>query len=111
MFRETLSNFPGSPVIPGSGATASNRRVTTLLNECKDCMIGTDEFGLQPYVIYQEKDTDYYKQIFYEDKTSLQKKVDTAKKYNLGGVALWAIGYEGEDMLTPLKDYKNITSF
>jgi spore germination protein YaaH len=74
-------------------------------------MIGTDELGLQPYVIYQEKDTDYYKQIFYEDKDSLKKKVDTAKKYNLGGVALWAIGYEGSDMLTPLKEYKNITSF
>ena len=34
------------------------------------------------------------------------EKIDLAKKYKLGGVALWALGYEDAATLAPLAAYK-----
>jgi spore germination protein YaaH len=48
-----------------------------------------------------------YSQIYYEDETSLKEKLALAGKYHLGGVALWALGYEDNTMLRPLTNYKN----
>jgi spore germination protein YaaH len=55
-------------------------------------------------VIFPEGDT--FHQIYYENIQSLATKLDLAKKYNLGGTALWALGYESSTMLTPLENYK-----
>ncbi|MBI2049380.1 hypothetical protein HYT32_00490 [Candidatus Roizmanbacteria bacterium] len=35
------------------------------------------------------------KQIYYENYESLKAKLDFMKSKNLGGVSLWALGYEG----------------
>lgn len=103
---ETLSATPGSAVIPGTGVTASTRRViTSVLKDCEKCITGVDKESQQPYVIFPDPDNDYYHQIYYEDKDSLAKKLDLARQYNLGGVALWALGYEDADMLEPLREY------
>ena len=40
---------------------------------------------------------DSYHQIFYPDKQSTQVKVQFVKNEGLGGLALWALGYEGEE--------------
>lgn len=44
----------------------------------------------------QYKDTVYY-QAFFENERSLAAKLDLAVNSGLGGVAFWALGYEGED--------------
>lgn len=101
---ETISDNPIAGVIPGSGKVASSRRVSEILASCENCTKGTDETGQQPYVIIPEDK--YFRQIFYEDEQSLSKKLDLSKKYKLGGVAFWALGYEDSTILNPLKNYK-----
>jgi spore germination protein YaaH len=101
---ETIASSSGSPVIPNTGMTASNRRVTDKLKNCQDCISGVDATGGEPYVIFP--DGDVYHQIYYENIQSLAAKLDLAKKYHLGGTALWALGYESDTMLSPLEEYK-----
>lgn len=103
---ETISDEPGAPTIPGGGSIASNRRVTEILASCDNCTKAFDQHSQQPYVIFPESENSYFHQIFYENQESLAQKLELAKKYKLGGVALWALGYEGEAILKPLEDYK-----
>jgi len=106
---ETISNKPGAPTIPGGSATASNRRIAELLASCNNCTKAYDEQAKQPYVIFQ--DGDYFHQIYYEDEQSLEEKLKLAKEHKIAGVALWALGYEGENLLEPLKAYKKLFYF
>lgn len=103
---ETIERYAQAPVIPGSGKTASHRRVAELLAECVHCIKEFDPVSMQPYLILPATEEGYSQQIFYEDKESLARKLELANKYQLGGVALWAMGYEGPEMLEPLREYK-----
>jgi len=60
----------------------------------------------ESYLIYHNQATNTYHQIFYPDEGAMAAKVELAKKYNIGGVALWALGYEGKTILNPLIEYK-----
>lgn len=102
---ETIGTIPGSAIIPGTGQTASHRRVTKQLLLCDTCDTGFDEDGKEPYVVYTEDEADVFDQIFYPDARSTQAKVDLAEALEIGGIALWALGYEGKDILNPLKSY------
>ena len=106
---ETISDKPGAPTIPGSGATASNRRITEMLKSCTNCVKGFDELAQQPYIVFP--DSDGYHQVYYEDEKSIQAKLGLAKEYQIAGVALWALGYEGNNLLDPLKTYKKSFDF
>lgn len=106
---ETISNKPGAPTIPSGSATASNRRIAELLASCNNCTKAYDEQAKQPYVIFQ--DGDYFHQIYYENEQSLAEKLKLAKEHKIAGVALWALGYEGEKILEPLKAYKKLFYF
>jgi spore germination protein len=106
---ETISDKPGAPTIPGGGATASNRRITEMLKSCTNCVKGFDELAQQPYIVFP--DSDGYHQVYYEDDKSIQEKLKLANEYQIAGVALWAIGYEGENLLNPLKAYRNSFNF
>lgn len=101
---ETIESTPGSAIIPFSGKTASARRIEEILKDCDNCIKGIDETGQQPYIIIPENN--YYRQIYYEDENSLSKKLELAQKYNLAGVAFWALGYESTNILEPLKSFK-----
>lgn len=103
---ETLTDSPSSPTIPGTGQVASSRRITKILADCKNCKIGIDQNGQQPYIIFPDEKDPTFHQIYYEDQSSLQKKVELAKKYKLRGVALWALGYEDDKLLEPLRGYR-----
>lgn len=103
---ETIDNQPGAPTIPGGGSIASHRRTQDFLTTCEDCSKDYGLYSKQPYVIFADPDKQYFHQIFYEDQKSLKDKLALAKKYKISGVALWALGYEGEEILKPLKEYK-----
>jgi len=105
---ETIDSATESATIPGGSATASTRRVAEILATCTDCTRGIDPVSREPYVIYPEGD--YYNELYYEDESSMKEKIALAQKYNLGGVALWALGYEDDTMLKPLMTYKNSIS-
>jgi len=101
---ETLSDYPQAAIIPGSGITASNKRVEELLTKCSSCSAKFDPVSLEAYVIYQDQETNTFHQIFYPDKKVMQEKIKLVNKYRLGGMALWALGYEGKNILDPLID-------
>ena len=103
---ETLDDTPRSAVLPGSGVAASNRRVEELLQSCSSCSAKLDSVAQEAYLTYEDTETNTYHQIFYPDKNSTAKKVQLAKKYELGGIAAWALGYDGDTILEPLEKYK-----
>lgn len=99
---ETLGDTPRSAVIPGTGIAASNRRVEEYLETCTDCEVKTDQYGEESYLVYLDEETSTYHQIFYPDKSATEAKVKLVKDYQIGGVALWALGYDGATILDPL---------
>lgn len=103
---ETLSYDPESPVIPGTGKTATAVRVQELVENCANCKIERDEMTGSPYLILPPNEDSAIQQIYFEDSISIQRKLNLAQEYNLGGVALWAIGYENEPLLQSLTTYK-----
>ncbi len=101
---ETLSDEPGAAIIPGTGKTASAKRVQQLKHSCRDCKTVTDPVSKQPYLIMKEGS--YFRQLFYVDEDSLKAKLELAQKHKLQGVAIWAFGYETDAMRGELSIYK-----
>ncbi|HYD34621.1 MAG TPA: glycosyl hydrolase family 18 protein [Vitreimonas sp.] len=104
---ETIERQPGAAVIPGSGKTATHKRITELLKTCVHCVKNMDAISSSPYLLLPETQEGYTQQIFYDDQESIRHKLDLAYRYRLGGVAIWALGYEGEGLLEPLTTYQN----
>ncbi len=103
---ETLDKTPQAATIPGGSSVASSRRIEEMLKSCPSCQRGYDDTAKQPYVIFPDEKGLYYHQIFYENKQSMAEKCTLAEKYEIGGIALWALGYEYKDILDPVKEYK-----
>lgn len=101
---ETIRPDKGAATIPGGTSTASSRRITQILEGCATCSAQFDPVAKEPYLIYPEND--YFNQIHYENEQSMKEKIALAQKYQLGGVALWALGYEDSSILNPLAAYK-----
>ncbi|RLC35723.1 hypothetical protein DRH14_00040 [Candidatus Shapirobacteria bacterium] len=59
--------------------------------EAKLCF---DELSLTPWLVFKRDGE--IRQIYYDDLNSLEIKVQVVKDLNWGGVAFWALGYEGE---------------
>ncbi|NMC36292.1 hypothetical protein GYA49_04580 [Candidatus Beckwithbacteria bacterium] len=103
---ETLTDYPRSATLPGSGITASNKRVEEFLASCASCSAQIEANSQESYLIYYDQEYKTYHQIFYPDAQAVQEKIDLVKKYKLGGMAFWALGYEGQTILEPVKTYK-----
>lgn len=101
---ETISAQPGVATIPSSTSTASSRRIADFLSSCATCSASRNTVSGQPYIVWQ--DEDHFQQVFYEDEESLRQKITLAQTYRLGGVAVWALGYEDDVLLGPLSTYK-----
>ncbi len=100
---ETLDNIAGSAVIPGSGAVASSRRISTMLADEKYKPFN-DKEASSPYIIFSDtKNKNYFHQIYYENEESILEKITLAKNQKLAGVAFWALGYEDNKILQDLK--------
>jgi spore germination protein YaaH len=56
-------------------------------------------------VVFKDENSDAFHQIFYPNKQAMQAKIELAKKYGLGGMAIWAIGYEDSSVLSPLAGF------
>lgn len=103
---ETLNTAVRSAIIPGSGDIASNDRMESFLPQCTTCSAFFDNESQEMYVVYRDPNTGTYHQIYFPDQQSVTSEINLANKKDLGGVALWALGYEGDTMLTPLSAYK-----
>jgi spore germination protein YaaH len=103
---ETLTTDPRAATIPGTGITASHRRVQKFLDECATCSATIDEFGQEGHLVYFDEEVNTYHQIFYPTVETMEREIEIARELNLRGIAMWALGYEGDDILEPLVDYK-----
>lgn len=91
---ETTSRANKSSIVPNSGALATYKRVKELLDNRDDVVKHWDEKAQSPWLVYQQSGA--IKQIYYEDEESIKAKMDYVKENNLGGIAIWALGYEGK---------------
>ncbi|HRN70852.1 MAG TPA: glycosyl hydrolase family 18 protein [Candidatus Woesebacteria bacterium] len=89
---ETKDRF--SKVIPNTGATATYARVRELIAGRNDVSLDFDETTLSPRLTYMHNGL--IKQIYYEDERSLLEKIKFVELNGLDGIAIWALGYEGE---------------
>lgn len=95
---ETLNESTRSATIPRTFITYSNKKAESLN--------GTfDETDKEMYSVIRDHLTNTYRQTYYPNFQSMEEKVSLAEKFDLGGVALWALGYEGETILEPLLNY------
>ena len=102
---QTLNKNNRSTVVAGSGALATYKRVQELLENRGDIEKHWDEDAQSPWLVYVQSGA--IKQIYYEDERSIKVKADFVKTKDLGGVALWALGYEGK-YKEPLKIISSI---
>lgn len=102
---EAISNTPRSATIPSSGFVISNQRAEDMLSSCATCSAQFDQIDKENHFIYQDQETKTFYHIFYPDKQATQSKIELAKLHSIGGLALWALGYEGETILEPLSEY------
>lgn len=91
---QTYSDASGSGVVSGSGALATYKRVKELLDSKSNLTLHFDELSMSPWLSYRQSGA--IKQIYYEDQSSILAKIKFTKEKKIRGVAVWAIGYEGE---------------
>jgi spore germination protein YaaH len=94
---QTTSSDPQSHTFPNTGGTFSYNRVSKLIEE-RGQVLGVEEYwseeALSPYIVYKEDGQTYI--VYYENSRSISYKLDYVNQLNLGGVAIWALGYEGD---------------
>ena len=92
---QTTSRDAQSHTFPDTGRTASVRRVQTILEQKEKLKVQEhwNEAALSPYISYEENGEIYV--IYYENPRSLSYKLDYVRQLDLGGIAIWALGYEG----------------
>lgn len=77
------------------GAVASLERIQTLLDE-QVLELLWDRNTLTPYALRRDQAGEIISQIYYEDANSISLKLELVKEVGLGGIAIWAVGYEGQ---------------
>jgi len=91
---QTVSENNKSSTIPQSGALATYRRVKEILKKREDVKKHWDNIAKSPWLSYRQYGE--IRQIYYEDERSIAEKIKFAKEKSLGGIAFWALGYEGD---------------
>lgn len=91
---QTTSREAQAHTFPETGSTASFKRVKTILEQKEKLQVEQNwsEQALSPYLSYV-KDGEIYV-IYYENSRSLSYKLDYVNQLDLGGIAVWALGYE-----------------
>ncbi|MBP9819780.1 hypothetical protein KBC79_03500 [Candidatus Woesebacteria bacterium] len=91
---QTTSRDSQSHTFPDTGSTASFERVQKLLQQKEELKVEEhwNEEALSPYLSYIEDGLIYV--TYYENSRSLSYKLDYVNQLDLGGIAIWALGYE-----------------
>ncbi|MBW6441989.1 hypothetical protein K0B04_03770, partial [Patescibacteria group bacterium] len=67
--------------------------MTTILEVSPE--IKWNEEGKSPYLTYRSPETNHLRTAYYENAESLGYKYELVNNYDLGGVGIWALGYDG----------------
>ena len=91
---QTTSRDAQAHTFPESGSTASFKRVEKLLDQSEKLQVETawNENALSPYLSYIKNGKTFM--VYYENSRSLSYKLDYVNQLDLGGIAIWALGYE-----------------
>ena len=88
-------NWPSSSGTPGATQTAAGS--AQLYNYIKTNLVGTytniwDESSFTPYFAYQVSGA--WRQCWWDNEQSLSEKYDMVRDKSLGGIGIWALGYD-----------------
>lgn len=92
---QTTSRDSQAHTFPDTGSTASFKRVQTILARQEELQVQQhwNESALSPYISYIEDGETYV--VYYENSRSISYKLDYVNQLELAGIAIWALGYEG----------------
>jgi len=94
---------------PKTGALATYQRIQSLFSDPDISSLSAEwsEISLSPYLVFEKDDKTY--QIQFENPQSLEQKIKLVNSANLGGIAIWALGYETpyDDLWLVIKDLSN----
>ncbi|PWU23285.1 hypothetical protein C5B42_03495 [Candidatus Cerribacteria bacterium 'Amazon FNV 2010 28 9'] len=79
--------------LPQSGKTVTYEQIQELLSTGKATRF-FDQTSLSPYILYTKNGVQ--QQIYYDDTQSIGYKLDLVRDAHLGGIAIWALGFEGQ---------------
>ncbi|OGK38677.1 hypothetical protein A3F03_03555 [Candidatus Roizmanbacteria bacterium RIFCSPHIGHO2_12_FULL_41_11] len=104
---QTLNKTHKSITVTNTGALATYKRVKELIAARSDLQIHWDELAESPWLTYNQSGA--VKQIYYENERSMTKKLELVNSKKMAGMAIWALGYEGEypDLWTVINDWKS----
>lgn len=91
---ETINDGYQSETVENSGALATYMRIKQLISSRKDIEKHWDDWAMAPWLSYRQSGA--IKHIYYDDSESINKKLNYIKEQKLGGVAIFALGYEGD---------------
>jgi len=91
---QTITSEQNSRTVAETGAIATYKRVRELITGRDDVTLYFDDLSQTPWLTYNQNGL--IKQIYYEDEKSLVEKIKFVELNNLEGIALWALGYEGD---------------
>lgn len=87
------TRIPGNDYIGYSQSQTYEFVMETILNYRPT--IQWDSLGQVPYFNYYSSETGSHRQVYFENVRSLALKYNLVKQNGLGGVGIWALGYDG----------------
>lgn len=96
-WETTTGDLATAKTWPDSGETMTYRGAQNILaDKSKKAEQKWDEKSLTPYLVFYDQEVERWHIGFFENERSLDYKIDLIEQLNLGGMAIWALGYEGE---------------
>lgn len=90
---QTASKSFGALTYQDSGALATYKRTMDLI-ESQEVELQWDSHSLTPWLVYE--DGWKIKQIYFDNLRSLNYKYEAINQAEIGGMAIWALGYDGQ---------------
>lgn len=93
---QTTSEQSSALTFPDTGATATYKRVQEVLSHAQEYKVKEhwNSNALSPYLTYQKDGKQYV--LYFDNPRSISYKLDYVNQLGLAGVAIWALGYEGD---------------
>lgn len=93
---QTTSTAAQSHTFPDTGQAVVYGRIEELLDGSAGYKVTEhwNEDALAPYLTYHDGDETYV--LYYDNQRSISYKLDYVNQLDLAGIAIWALGYEGE---------------
>lgn len=81
---------------PNEAVALSSYKRTRGLLQKENISYKFDQDSQTPWFVYRDPETAGVRQVWFENEVSLAKKYDLINKENLAGIAIWALGYDGD---------------